>query len=317
MPAKNDVVVLTYNVCFGCMSNDVKIAKRDTASQPLARMCAEAGDDRCLKSVAKAIDSVGPVDFVLLQEATRHRAIAKASTTLSRMQSVACKVKMEECVTFVSPAYNILQSVHGDLAATSSDGGRAFQVIVCERDGHTYIVVNCHNGQSDNSGRYNMQTKLSAALDKVSRNLRISSASTSVLVGGDFNDRGRFNFWEDGGFRPFKLAKVHTGVKNKRVTMSHKPPRTCCDPSGRPGASNAEDIGDYIMGDEAYNVRNVVVRLKAPASDHLPVLARMRATQQPTKGGGALVWTRSVTVVTTGCMLIVGAIVVSLERPWL
>jgi hypothetical protein len=59
--------VLTFNVCFGCMSakTDWETAKWDRTALSLAT----CQDERCIENVADSIDSGGPWDIVALQEA--------------------------------------------------------------------------------------------------------------------------------------------------------------------------------------------------------------------------------------------------------
>lgn len=276
---KTHLRVLTYNLCFGCMSGDAKVARLDATGAPLAMHCALTGDgDTCLRQAARAIDSARPKpDIVLLQEATRHSVLASYSKTLSAMRGVASKADREESAVYFSPKFTLRARVSGD-AGIYPERGRAFQIVVLTRqdNGTTYIVCNVHNGQGWRYGKTNLCKNLSSALDTIKEmpTLTSSSAPPVVVVGGDFNDVSGANFWA--GFRPFDKSKISNGkLQHIKVQCSAKPPKSCCDASTSAALSRMHSIADYVMSGVGSPAINKVVKSRKLASDHWPVLARI------------------------------------------
>jgi hypothetical protein len=277
---------LTYNICFGCMADNAALANMDVTAKPLATTCLDPGGrNRCMDKVVAVIDGVAMkrrLDFIALQEATSHRVIQQRSRALSRMNLVSSKAKHEEMATFVHADWTIDAQVNGDIGDFHSgtyvpDAGRAFQIVVAHNAaGVSCVFVNAHNGQNPMCDKAHLARKLSYALDGVAA--RHVPRGAVVLVAGDFNDRGRFDFWK--GFRPFAESTKHPHL-NAVTVRCPPPPVTCCDSGnkydnlGNP-IFKAHSYGDYCMSN--VDVANKAIAdfgqmaPKMHASDHIPVV---------------------------------------------
>lgn len=267
------IACMTYNVCFGCMADNSTLASRDATGNPLAGKCLEHnGANRCMRAVVDAIDGAGALDFVALQEATSHQQIQQASNTLRPMTCVSSLAAFEEMATFVGPDWDVVTSVDGDIgdyfsAGYNQNAGRAFQIVVCRRGGVCCVFVNAHNGQSRQCNTAHLTNVLSNAVDTIPAADIVGDVV--VIVAGDFNDRGRFNFWQ--GFQPFGGSTVHSQLAGV-VVACDRPPMTCCDAGGSDGSFRPHGNGDYIMSDAPFHEPNTAKTVYM-ASDHLPVTA--------------------------------------------
>ena len=110
----------------------------------------------------------------------------------------------------------------------------------------------------------------------------IESNNWTVIVGGDFNDHGGYNYWKK--FTPFKYCATFK-FKDISVLLKKMPPHSCCigKSSIRTDKNKDPFYGDYILFSEniheKYNIDLAVPAKfnydanKFPTSDHLPVQA--------------------------------------------
>lgn len=80
----NNLKILSWNICWGCMTAD-DTSHLDTTAQVLAEKCART--QVCLTNVAKLIDN-DEYDIIGLQEATKYNDIILKSKNLQEMGCV-------------------------------------------------------------------------------------------------------------------------------------------------------------------------------------------------------------------------------------
>lgn len=98
---------------------------------------------------------------------------------------------------------------------------------------------------------------------------------TTVIMAGDFNDHGNYNYWKEMDL--FKHSNINI-IKNTVVKTLTQPPYTCCDVS-RTWNNKDNMFGDYILVSSTYDINLKIPKnfnydaQQFPTSDHLPIEA--------------------------------------------
>lgn len=275
------IAILTWNVCWGCMSADVT-SSGDISSKTLAEKCRDekkknSNSHVCLINVSNAIDK-NNYDFIGLQEATNWGEIRDMFNTDKEYYIIHHKVPVikvrgvyEDIVTiYNSTKFKILYAFVGNCVNTD---GRPYQILVFQDIKNTlnhFIIINIHaphnwnktqlehflsdaikkNGidLSNNSYKsfYNLEDdKLYKLVDITTK---IKTINPFVVAMGDFNDHGHGKFWE--GIIPFRRAGLDN-LKDIEIKTNKEPPKSCC--VGRNSLRNTTNIddlyGDYVLID--------------------------------------------------------------------
>lgn len=281
------VTVMTYNLCYGCMTDDPAVAQAHGSA--LARGCIAL---KCLARVATTIAKIGP-DVLLLQEATGWDRIKAAVPVLAGHTWSGAMIGDEALVVVTPPRYEVLGTVAGN-EVPSIKTGRRFMIVVAQDTAarQTVVFVNVHRSHGIVHGRVAMAKNFSTAIDTLGplgslgfgfgSGLASGSASglasmgsmgsLAVVCGGDFNDEG-LGLWK-GSWRPFQHCQS-PALAAARVSMPKPPPRTCCDASDHSAGAFKGTLAvcDYIMSDAVFVRANEIAARVPWTSDHLPVVA--------------------------------------------
>jgi endonuclease/exonuclease/phosphatase family metal-dependent hydrolase len=285
MTSRNDIKVLSWNVCFGCMYSSPP-GLFDYTSIGLATECKRLKDttgiNQCLKNVSDFIIKKD-YDFICLQEATNWKNIfdnivmSKSNLNyLHHKVQVGTKPAFADMVTFYdSSKFKIEYAKVGNVAAGTD--GRPYQILFFKEisSNNKIIIINVHNSHYK-SGQ-NPHTNLSRELSKnlqlcadltlttnekdidrmstidITSYITTNDANFNVIMMGDFNDHGNSDFWR--GFEPFKYVTFlpHTSpLKNTKLSTTTQPPNTCCVGTAPLRRFSTDDrlYGDYVIIDQ-------------------------------------------------------------------
>jgi endonuclease/exonuclease/phosphatase family metal-dependent hydrolase len=262
------VVALTYNVCFGCMTDDDSVAQLDESAAPLAPSCRRK---RCLRNVASVIDKVSP-DVAFIQEATNSGKLRRVSSSLSRLAAHRASSGKTDMITFVSRRFIVDKRADGHVAS-----GRPFLILFCRdraRSNHTTVFVNMHRSHDPAHDKEHVSQLLSQAADRVVSRADIMDRPV-VVLGADFNDDG-MDWWR-GKWAPFQYSKVRS-LARATIAAPSRPPGTCCDSDHEQGAFGPAwepRVCDFIMSNASFVKHNYVTERRAWTSDHLPVACEL------------------------------------------
>lgn len=261
------VVAMTYNVCFGCMTEDPAVRAADGSD--LAQECATRG---CLQNVATLIDSIN-ADLLFVQEASNFAGLRARSSALSQMSVFHTQSGQECMATFVSSRFAIKHRVSGSLSQTNK--GRPFLILIGKdtRTKRDVVLVNLHRSHNKAHGKGYMASRFSAAVNAIPN---VSVLDPVVVCGGDFNDEG-LNLWK-GDWSPFKGCKS-IELASVVVKSTAPPPASCCDQDhatkpfhkGKGKGKGAMDVCDFVLSNCPFTRHNHVAAVNPWTSDHLPV----------------------------------------------
>jgi endonuclease/exonuclease/phosphatase family metal-dependent hydrolase len=262
------VGVLTYNICWECMTNSSK-----GSAGALGAVCHPITPGSlittCAQNIAKLFEDIVAagqhLDIVGLQEATRwQELIAQAPHSLGTMKVAQQKKGRAEIVTLYNDTHLTLESAVYDIL----EPGRPLQILIF-REG--LIFINLHQGHDKNIE--NLTGLLSAKLQHAipEKEERRLLNHFRIIATGDFNDHHtplRFT-----RFQPFAGAGINTTIKVKT------PLKTCCDVKTTNAHWNGGHYGDYVL-DSVEAEANLIPQqynYQGLYSDHLPVLAQVKA----------------------------------------
>ena len=311
-PASSIIKVLSWNISWGAMTGN----PADKSAAPLPQTCSKSitkGLNQCVWNVIELIDESAkrtPYDFVALQEAARWEDIYNNSKELRRMGGYVHHIeKPSELVTFYDiNKYNLIAVKRGDIVNGKSRA-RPYHILYLNSkiNGEFYIFINLHNGHR-NDKKY-LEGVLSTAIDKLNKpsspqfknvqtdtnfiDIKWNESKYNLIVAGDFNDHGNYNYWQ--GLQPFvgsKFSKINGLVVRSIV----QPPFTCCS-TERKDKTNDRMYGDYILFNDTLKVkRNNYIPKEfeydssiRPTSDHLPVAIELLTTESSTKVPGSAI----------------------------
>ena len=265
-----DLHVLSYNICWECMSNNADGTIPNGSAAKLGAACVREGVESkltvCGRNVVNTIEDVEkqtPLDLVGIQEASHWRELQEESF-LKNLSHVDFKSADEEIVLFYNPKkLSLIRAMGGD-----TEPGRPFQIVLFKGN---LVVVNLHMGHHQKSSD-SLTKKLSAVLkehltEKELRDLR----KDRIIMMGDFNDHTIPPLFRK--FRPFSHAGIST-----EVSLLH-PDISCCDTKITTQKWNGKKPGDYILDSEkmiSFGVPSTYDR-SIIASDHLPVVATLES----------------------------------------
>ena len=263
------VRVLTYNVCFGCMSG----SEEDKSALPLAMRCAksagESSPNGCLLQVAHNIDKAGSIcgglDLIGLQEASSWKALQAKSRELGQKTSVAVRVGKEELVLFVGSRYLIQWAGEGEVS------GRPLQVVLLEdvrRGGHA-VVVHFHNNHKEKGTSEILQQSIANVKD-IGWALNVARDCTGICM-GDWNDSLKARR----GFKPFLKCTCSPETAMIGVSAALTLPLSCCSTDFYD--KNMKFTSDYVLSNRwcknEVPTSLLVDMMLHDASDHYAVLA--------------------------------------------
>ena len=257
------------------------------------------------------------MDILALQESTNWRLIydsLKATEYnylgyIHHLTDTGTGAVAELCTMYNKHKFKLLSVITGDACK-----GRPYQIIrfmwiAMQRE---LIVINIHNTHgncnkhlTDILNNNSVQQKftkftdgnldaglLNPALKPVDKPPKPHAIPPYIIFMGDTNDHGSINLWDrriNGGTGFVPLQEYKQKVSNQ----SERPPvASCCIPSGgshglRESVGNDRLYGDYVLISDnlKYNIQNIVPSshinhnaTKHPASDHLPVLSVISAS---------------------------------------
>lgn len=271
---EDSIWVLTYNVCWGCMTG----SKQDKSARELAERCGKS-DVRptpCLRQVAENIDAISSqtrstLSFVGLQEATGWQELQRLSSCLGSLSVLVNKVNSEEIALFYDSSFFKIWTGVGDVS------GRPLQVAVFSKLNRYHVIVHVHNNHRAKGTRDMIQSSL-MEMPGLQENLQPIPADALLICLGDWNDpSGAIP-----GFAPF--LKCNIPLRHKTVSYEDSLPKSCC--STRRNPTHMHSSGDYVLS--SASVRNEIPMVSIQdssglirpyvvpdASDHLPVLAEV------------------------------------------
>lgn len=261
----NEIRVLSYNVCWGCMLGNSKGMFNSTA-KALAEKCMKtkkATSKRhqpCIQTVADHIDYASPdyhLDFVGTQESANWSKLQRSSRVLRKMTAVHHLTSngVVHLATFYNPKRWRLDAVKvGDLLHTLPDRtkpetGRPYHILYLtdmtaqSTDDNKYIVINIHNGHQGGAKRLirNLSANPARAVtlaggkelekqtEKDIYNSVIKGHKFRIIMMGDFNDGDKDQYYK--GLRPFSQSGISELKALQVSSQGIAPPSTCCTPS--------------------------------------------------------------------------------------
>lgn len=293
---EDDLWILSWNVCFGCMTN----SKKDRSASPLPEHCKQIssrtlpkGKFACLENVVTTIKDAGDFDLIALQETSNWEKLCRRLNQYAYVHSK----DIEDMLTLYDPnRFKLLTLSVGNIGS-----GRPVQILLFSdrlKKQKNLIFINLHN--KHNVSKDHLRRAFTNIVSKggfvVNANTSISNAQNKtqtketinwfnnkecvVIVAGDFNDRNKYDYWR--GFQPFANATFfHRQLRDTTVSsLGFKPPKTCCN-TQRIDFLDDPYYGDYILIDKKskFTRKTEIVRSfepnfeTFPTSDHLPVVA--------------------------------------------
>jgi exonuclease III len=290
--------IISWNISWGSMKGDpdpgVGMHPRDTTAAFLAyNLCYPKRDtqDSCLNNVLTFLLK-GDYDIIALQEvANRDKIIKGLGSSYNHSSHIDTNA---EVITFYKKKYKHLHHYGG----TIHDKGRPYLVLFLENEHikKNIIIINLHNGHHITKPQ--LETNLSSAINSVPPTTL--TKKFDIIVCGDFNDHGKYEYWRksDGtGLKPFKNLDDDKNniLKHSIVSVSKTPPNTCCvgATSGREHQGQDNKYGDYILVNNKLLLRLSLPDIKDfnykaseyPTSDHLPIIGHIQFRYNPTFPG--------------------------------
>jgi endonuclease/exonuclease/phosphatase family metal-dependent hydrolase len=265
--------VASYNICFGCQTDDA--ANTDRSARPLSQYCPKFfGERRCQRGVAANLEALvqehlrGELHILALQEATNVAWYAQHSAVLQNMRSVLTTSGPSSLALFYDrETLRLLKYASGEWGASR---GRPAAVYLFEHapSQEHLLVVNGHSAHGASLDE--LETWTSAIVERLG-SPALHRARFAVAC-GDWNDEGH-EAWR--GARLFsKALGLNPGLRTAWLgSRGAPPPKTCCDP-------RLEDVkryarrGDYILASPGFQYlvpNSAPTELQKYASDHKPV----------------------------------------------
>lgn len=311
--------VLSWNVCWGCMYGEDK-SKFDTTAKYLAyNKCYNNGNPpipSCFKNISNTIENIlnnnNNLDFIGIQEAAKWEDLYNQTSQLQQSFGYINSFIMKDKKTRVdivlfyrANKYKILGIKVGNIIDDGSDA-RPYQHVFFQNkeNGKKFVVTNLHNGHG--ISKDNLERALSKNInhgklitddiinvsdldgtenDSLDSLLSNFDEHDYYIIMGDFNDHGRYNYWEK--LNPFRYTNISNlqGIIQK---CNNEPPKTCCVPTMidkklRTSIGQDTMYGDYIL--VSNNVRysqDLFIPYQFnqdaqtnPTSDHLPIMSEL------------------------------------------
>ena len=269
------MLVLSYNICWQCMTNTSKGSAPTlgaectcTEYEEDTKSCAETV---CTEDMARLIEATpadygtANYDFVALQEASNWRAlVAAAPHTLGRLKAQPYKIEggHEWSVVFWDGSlYTLSHQFGGD-----SGHGYAFQVLVFDAARIVFVNVHsCHSHQGCSLSTLDHELSRTL-LEGLGRNEVKELQGYRLIVAGDFNRAAEVDSQGQMSIALLSEAGIAT-----RVSLRN-PPVTCCS-QARPWKGRRS--GDFVFDSRSVASPEIPRSYDANVlrSDHLPVVA--------------------------------------------
>jgi hypothetical protein len=276
----DDIVVLSWNICFGCMIHSDK----DKTGIAVVKQCIDKStthyDRPCMNNLLNFISNIPAIynfpeyDFIGLQESSGWQKIIQdprmqqfLTTGGGYLNYVQGKSGPEDIITFYNSNKYILKAVKFGFI---NHQGRPYTILFLtdKRTDLCYIVVNMHNdhniSKNDLSDYLSNNLQNAIKIDSLANapieNLErliiqnkeqpivdiIASKEHHIILMGDTNENtsqssGSGKYWNK-NFIPFLQTPFHE-INNTVVTCPNPPPLTCCGSTG----NGYPFIGDYVL----------------------------------------------------------------------
>jgi endonuclease/exonuclease/phosphatase family metal-dependent hydrolase len=272
------IKVLTYNICWECLSNSSSGTAGNLGKQCLWTKKNNVKVTTCAVNMANTIDETSahygglqrPFDFVGLQEA-KHSADA-----LQRMSEALENLYVVDPNSGLLSFYNGAKYTLRHKISSSFSSGRPILILIFKEK---FIFVNVHAPHIKSNNRQFFEEKLSEALQsRLGKDEIAALKDHRIIVVGDFNDhRNALTIDEKAGkyFVPFRNAGLMTPV-----FLENTDDLGACCSTRIPYEKNKRLLkGDYIF-DSVSKKDSSKFYLKVPSnydytkpgSDHLPVI---------------------------------------------
>ena len=286
--------VLSWNISWGAMRGDEKSINDKTVYHLAHNICyIKHPNPSCLENVTNYIGYLSKkFDFIGLQELPDNIYKKKNGYTFeiinninklnnNRYSYISTNFDVANVLTFFNKQkYILIYNIQGNL----HPGGRPFHILFFKKinSDYYYIIINLHNGHRNHINI--LEQTISNYIDI---NIKIIK-KFKLIVLGDFNDRGNYNYWLR--LQPFKYVSnnlITNKLKNCIVKCTHTPPNTCCVGSIKLRIKLGDDkhYGDYIL---INNNKEDIIKLSLPSqklfeynakikptSDHLPIIGNI------------------------------------------
>lgn len=317
VPAQPPIVVLSYNICYGCMTNNTGDQTGILVVNKCIAKSTSPADRPCMRNLINFISNDIPqeigfpsnaYDIIGLQEAAGWNNIIldpyfNGLISSGRLGYVHGKSGPEDMITF----YN-LHRFHLDAVKFGhiDHAGRPYMILFLrdKSNGLSYIVINMHNfhGVTKNDLEASLSNNLrNGVVIQTENNNNIQSQPTQdishfivgkehrIILLGDTNEnipQGNGVYWNK-NFKPFSQTGI-AEINNITITCPN-PPRTCCENNGY------SYIGDYVLisNNMTFIADNIVPQCVVtrknsdPVSDHFPVVSIINPTIHPPAAAAA------------------------------
>jgi broad specificity phosphatase PhoE/endonuclease/exonuclease/phosphatase family metal-dependent hydrolase len=316
---ETNIRVLTWNICWGCMSAN-ETSKFDKTAIILSNKCFDiqtiTGNNQCLNNIINTIKDRS-FDFISLQEATNwaqihHRMINNYNYIHTFQKNEQNSIV--HLVTFYNKNKYIYISINCGNLNDSNKDIRPYHKILFQNKltQEYYMFINIHNIHNNDmtpiEAVYILGKKLSNNLfykiqmneyginvdnnfkkykiDKIDI-LNQEYLNINVIIAGDFNDAKKCDYWKS----IFLFGETEYSIQLNSSKI--QPPYSCCTPTKRytklrtSNYDNDKLYGDYILTNSSnLNIKNMNIltlfNKDQFTSDHLPVEAIITKNIQST-----------------------------------
>ena len=231
--------ILSWNICWGCMAAD-ESSKDDLTAAKLAVVCQAnkvAGKPTCLFNVVDFIQK-SDYDLIALQESKNWEEIYE---NIKDKEYLFANYSMRHpwgAIVDITVFYKKQFTIEGGYFGDIVDGdARPYQFLLMNDGTKRFYFVNIHNGHLISKTRLeeiinsnnlyiplapNVDVKLIDDQWMVNGNdiipTQIPKEDLPLIIAGDFNDHGKYNYWQD------------LTINTKKLSSVKPPPTTCCTP---------------------------------------------------------------------------------------
>ena len=231
--------ILSWNICWGCMAAD-ESSKDDLTAAKLAVVCQAnkvAGKPTCLFNVVDFIQK-SDYDLIALQESKNWEEIYE---NIKDREYLFANYSMRhpwgaivDITVFYKKQFTIEGGYFGDIVHGDA---RPYQFLLMNDGTKRFYFINIHNGHLISKTRLeeiinsnNLYIPLVPNVDVkfiddewiVNGNhitpTQIPKENLPLIIAGDFNDHGKYNYWQD------------LTINTKKLSSVKPPPTTCCTP---------------------------------------------------------------------------------------
>jgi endonuclease/exonuclease/phosphatase family metal-dependent hydrolase len=237
------ISLLSWNICWGCMASDSS-SKNDTTAAKLGLFCEKlkkkTGRNVCLNNVSSFLKKTS-YDIIALQESKNWQDIYPSIKQNYFFINFTSTHPVNKSLVDITTFYNFkrFQLLGVYVGNVANDDVRPYQYILFQdiKTNKKFYFINLHNGHliskpylqkqlnSNNkflTGKKNMDILITT--DKITVNgqkslfTNVSKQNYPLILGGDLNDHGKYNYWKG----------LH--INKNWLSCKKKPPETCCTP---------------------------------------------------------------------------------------